>query len=167
MGKYITVDISGLNEFVDALGAAGKTEFKKELRLFMNGLAQQFLTMVQDYIIEKKNINTRLLLNSFHIGKIENEGFTIEVGSNVEYAEYVNKGHWLNPKGVDMRFVPGYWKGDEFIYTPGAKSGMMLKQNYVKGSHYWDDALRDIEKALPGILEDNIQNWINSYFGMG
>ena len=37
MGKYITVDISGLNEFVDALGAAGKTEFKKELRLFMNG----------------------------------------------------------------------------------------------------------------------------------
>ena len=166
MGKYITINISELGEFVDSLGEAGKTGFKKELSLFMNGLAQQFLTMVQDYIIEKKNVNTRLLLNSFHIGKTENQGFIIEVGSNVQYAEYVNKGHWLNPKGVDMRFVPGYWKGDEFIYTPGANTGMMLKQKYVKGSHYWDNALRDIEKALPGILEDKIQKWINSYFGM-
>ena len=52
-----------------------------------------------------RSVDTRLLLNSFSKGEqdnvfVLNEGsMTIEVGTNVKYAEYADKGHWLNPKG--------------------------------------------------------------------
>lgn len=114
---------------------------------------------------------TRLLLNSFHKGEDENvwrlsdSGLTLEVGTNVEYASYVNDGHWTCKKGEKMRFVPGYWSGNRFIYDSSAKSGMMLKQNWVKGAHYWESGLRILDKMLPGLIEAKLQQWINSYFG--
>lgn len=96
---------------------------------------------------------------------MSDSGLTLEVGTNVEYASYVNDGHWTCKKGEKMRFVPGYWSGNRFIYDSSAKSGMMLKQNWVKGAHYWESGLRILDKMLPGLIEAKLQQWINSYFG--
>ncbi|EKC51537.1 phage-like protein, partial [human gut metagenome] len=52
-----------------------------------------------------------------------------------------------------------------FVYNKNAKSGMMLKQNWVKGAHYWESGLRILDKMLPGLIEAKLQQWINSYFG--
>lgn len=94
-----------------------------------------------------------------------NEGsMTIEVGTNVKYAEYADKGHWLNLKGVNTRFVPGYWQGEHFIYEPGAKTGMLLKQKWIEGSHYWGDAVRCIEDMLPGLMEQKMEQWLQQFF---
>lgn len=169
-GEYVMVDISELNAFVKKLSGAGQGQFKKELRVFLEGLADDFLSLVQDEIIQRQVVDTRLLLHSFHKGdnnsvyQWSDGGMTIEVGTNLEYASYVNDGHWTNPKGVKTRWVPGYWEGDTFTYDPDAKTGMLLKQRWVEGTHYFDNALLLMEQMLPNILEEKMQEWLNSYF---
>ncbi|GAB5084987.1 HK97 gp10 family phage protein [Ruminococcus sp. 25CYCFAH16] len=160
-----------MKEFFEKCRRAGNGVFKRELSLFLEGIGLEFLRIIEDEIIRLKVMDTRLLLNSFHKGEDENvwrlsdSGLTLEVGTNVEYASYVNDGHWTCKKGEKMRFVPGYWSGNRFIYDSSAKSGMMLKQNWVKGAHYWESGLRILDKMLPGLTEAKLQQWINSYFG--
>lgn len=160
-----------MKEFFEKCRRAGNGVFKRELSLFLEGISLEFLRIIEDEIIRLKVMDTRLLLNSFHKGEDENvwrlsdSGLTLEVGTNVEYASYVNDSHWTCKKGEKMRFVPGYWSGNRFIYDSSAKSGMMLKQNWVKGAHYWESGLRILDKMLPGLIEAKLQQWINSYFG--
>lgn len=168
--KYVDFDTAGADKFFDALEAAARGGFRKELELFLEGLGNEFLRIVEDEIIRRKVLDTRLLLASFHKGDGNNlweltEGnLTLEVGSTLEYAGYVNDGHWTNPKGVDRRFVPGYWQGDRFIYDPTAEGGMVLKQHFVAGKPYFDSALRILDKMLPEFLDKKLQEWLDNYF---
>lgn len=168
--KYVDFDTAGADKFFDALEAAARGGFRKELELFLEGLGNEFLRIVEDEIIRRKVLDTRLLLASFHKGDGNNlweltEGnLTLEVGSTLEYAGYVNDGHWTNPKGVDRRFVPGYWQGDRFIYDPTAEGGMVLKQHFVYGKPYFDSALRILDKMLPEFLDKKLQEWLDNYF---
>lgn len=171
-GKYVSIEVSEFNAFLEKLKQAGQGQvFKKELKVFMEGIADEFLRIVQDEIIRTKTMDTRLLLNSFqksgdgNLYTLSDGGMTIEVGTNVEYASFVNDGHWTNPKGVKTRWVPGYWSGDRFIYEPGAKTGMLLRQKWVEGTHYFDSAIRLIEQMIPGIVDAKLQQWLESYFG--
>ncbi len=170
--RYVDVDTTDLRKFIDKVNKAGRGEqFKKELLVFLEGIADEFLRIVEDEIIRKKSVDTRLLLNSFHKGDdgnvyILNEGdMTIEVGTNVTYASYVNDGHWTNPKGVATRWVPGKWIGKHFVYDPGAETGMLLKQKWIEGSHYFDNAIHCMEQMLPNLLEAKLQQWAEDYFG--
>ena len=168
--KYVDFDTAGADKFFDALEAAARGGFRKELELFLEGLGNEFLRIVEDEIMRRKVLDTRLLLASFHKGDGNNlweltEGnLTLEVGSTPEYAGYVNDGHWTNPKGVDRRFVPGYWQGDRFIYDPTAEGGMVLKQHFVDGKPYFDSALRILDKMLPEFLDKKLQEWLGNYF---
>lgn len=168
--NYVDFDTAGADKFFDALEAAARGGFRKELELFLEGLGNEFLRIVEDEIIRRKVLDTRLLLASFHKGDGNNlweltEGnLTLEVGSTLEYAGYVNDGHWTNPKGVDRRFVPGYWQGDRFIYDPTAEGGMVLKQHFVDGKPYFDSALRILDKMLPEFLDKKLQEWLDNYF---
>lgn len=168
--KYVDIDTSEAGHFFEALGAAAKGGFRKEMELFLEGLGNEFLRILQDEIIRRKVMDTRLLLASFHKGgdnnvwELSDGGLTLEVGSTLKYAGYVNDGHWTNPKGVKKRFVPGYWEGDRFIYDPSAEGGMILKQKWVEGKHYWDSAIRILDKMLPEFLDAKLQEWIDKYF---
>lgn len=168
--KYVEFDTTGADRFFSALEAAAKGGFRKQLELFLEGLGVEFLRIVEDEIIRHKVLDTRLLLASFHKGHGDNlweltEGnLTLEVGSTLEYAGYVNDGHWTNPKGVERRFVPGYWEGDRFIYDPEAEGGMVLKQHFVEGKPYFDSALRILDKMLPEFLDEQLQKWLDEYF---
>lgn len=166
----IEIDLQGAREFFDALGSAAKGDFKKEMELYLEGIGNEFLRLVEDEIIRRQVLDTRLLLASFHkdheknVWELSDGGLTLEVGSTLEYAGYVNDGHWTNTKGVERRFVPGYWNGDRFIYDPSAKGGMMLKQKWVSGKHYWESALRIMEKIMPEMLDKKLQEWLDKYF---
>ena len=168
--KYVNIDTSDAGRFFDALEAAARGGFRKELELFLEGLGVEFLRIVEDEIIRREVLDTRLLLASFHKGDdnnvwdITDGGLTLEVGSTLKYAGYVNDGHWTNPKGVARRFVPGYWEGDRFIYDPSADGGMVLTQKWVEGKHYWDSALRILEKIYPELLDAKLQEWLDNYF---
>jgi hypothetical protein len=141
----LTIDTSELNEFFEQMKSAGNGDFKKEMMKFLEGLGNEFLSIVEDEIIRKDVTDTRLLLNSFkksgdgNIWMIEDDGMSLEIGTNVDYASYVNDGHWTNPKGVDTRWVPG--------------------------KHYWESAIRILDKMIPQLLEVKVQKWIDEYFG--
>lgn len=169
-GRYISIEATEMKNFIDKLSKAGKGQFRKDLLVFLDAIGEEFLRIVEDEIIRTQTVDTRLLLNSFHRSAEGNvftltEGdMTLEVGTNVTYASYANDGHWTNPKGVATRWVPGYWNGEHFIYQPGAKTGMLLKQKWVEGSHYFDSAVRIMEKMLPKLMEAKMQQWIEEYF---
>ena len=170
-GKYVRIDATELRRFVERLNQAGRgKEFEKELSRFLDAIAVEFLSYVQDFIIQAGSVDTRLLLNSFQksgegsVFIAQEGGLQIEVGTNVEYASFVNDGHWLNPKGVDMRWVPGEWQGERFIYQPGAKTGMLLKQKWIEGSHYFDDAIRLMERMAPQFMERKMEQWLGQFF---
>ena len=171
MATRVDVSLEGLSSFIDSLNRAAKGEFKKELELFLEGIGMEFLRITSEEIVRRKVLDTRQLLTSFDKGsegnvwRITDGGLTLEVGTSVKYAKYVNDGHWLNPKGVDRRFVPGYWDGDRFIYDPSSDEGMTLKQQWVPGSHYWESGLRILEKLYPQFLDKKLQEWMDNYFG--
>lgn len=150
---------------------AARGDFRKELELFLEGLGNEFLRILQDEIVRRKVLDSRQLLASFEKGNdgniwnMQEGGLVLEVGTSVGYAGYANDGHWTNTKGVERRFVPGYWEGDRFIYDPGAKGGMVLKQHWVEGKHYWESALRILDKIYPELLEEKLQGWIYRYLG--
>lgn len=166
----VEFDMSEFREFFQRMERAARGDFRKELELFMEGLGNEFLRILQDEIKRRKVMDSRLLLASFEKGadhnvwEISDGGLTLEVGTNVDYAGYVNDGHWTNTKGVERRFVPGYWEGDKFRYDPAAESGMLLKQHWVEGAHYWDSALRILDKIYPELLGAKLQEWMDSYF---
>lgn len=160
----IEVDISELENFFDKCSRISG-DLKVQLNAFLEGLGYEFLRVLQDEIISKGVVDTRLLLSSFQKGDKDNvwnlsEGsIELEVGTNVQYAKYANDGHWQN-----RRFVPGKWAGDRFIYDPGAKTGMMLTAKRVEGKHYWESGIKIIEAMLPKFLDAKIQQWLEQYF---
>ena len=162
----IEVDTSEMSDFFAKCKQAGSGELKKEFELFLEGIGMEFLRIIQDEIISKNMVVTRLLLSSFQKGEKENvweinQGdLTLEIGTNVEYAKFVNDGHWN-----DHRFVPGVWgNNNKFYYIPGEKTGIALRSKYVEGKHYWESGLKIIEKMIPGFLENKMQDWLNKYF---
>lgn len=170
MSGHIELDVSDFRRFFSRLKSAASGDFRKELTTFVEGLGYEFLRVLQDEIIRRKVMDTRLLLASFEKGgqdgvwTLSDGDLTLEVGTNVKYAKWVNDGHKANPDGVASRFVPGHWQGDRFIYEPGAKEGMVLKQQFIRGKPYWDSALRIIERIYPDLLEAKLQAWLDRYF---
>lgn len=169
--SVVEIDMSEFREFFNTVERAAKGDFRKEFEEFLEGLGNEFLRILQDEIIRRQVMDSRQLLASFtkgadgNVWKISEGGLTLEVGTSVEYAGYVNDGHWTNSKGVERRWVPGYWSGDRFIYDPGADTGMLLKQKWVEGKHYWESALRILDRIYPDLLEAKLQEWLDGYFG--
>lgn len=167
----IEIDVSEARAFFDAMEAAAKGGFRKEMEAFLEGLGVDFLRIVEDEIVRRDVTDSRLLVDSFHKGNknnvwdISDGGLTLEVGTVLDYASYVNEGHWTNKKGVAVRFVPGYWNGDHFEHDTNAKGGMVLKQQWVSGKPYWDSARRILERIMPEALDRKIQEWLDNYFG--
>ena len=160
----IDFDFKDFEKFLGKLRSAADGDWKKQFAVIMQELSVDFLRYVADEIERRKVVDTRKLINSFGVLDIRDAGLTIEVGTEIAYAKWRNDGHWTNPKGVAQRFVPGVWRGKHFIYDPNAKTGMVLKQQWVEGALYWDAAIRYFEKKMPGMLEAGVQKWLNEYF---
>lgn len=166
----INFDMSELKQFFQQMENVARGNFKEDFTVWLEAIGFDFLRVVQDEIKNRKVIDSRLLLDSFtkddsgNVWKMLDDGLTLEVGTNVNYANYVEKGHWTNPQGTAQRFVPGYWEGDRFIYDKNAESGMVLKQKWVEGKHYFESALRIYEIIFKESAERKLQQWINDYF---
>ncbi|MCD8216693.1 MAG: HK97 gp10 family phage protein [Clostridiales bacterium] len=165
MATQINIDTSEMRQFFEKLGGA-KEDFQKEMQQWLEALGNDFLTTVQEEIIRRQVMDTRLLLVSFQKGaegnvwSMTDGGLTLEVGTNVKYADWVENGHRQQPG----RFVPGHWSGDRFIYTPGASEGMVLKSSWVEGKHYFESAVRIIEVMMPDYMEAKMNQWLAKYF---
>jgi hypothetical protein len=170
MASNFKIDTRELDKFFKKFKKVASKEFKKEVATWLEAMGFEFLDIIQDEIIRTKTVDTRLLLNSFQKGngeniwKISNGGLTLEVGTNVEYALYVNDGHYTTKEGVLSRWVPGRWVGGKFIYDKNEKKqGMLLRRKFVEGSHYWDSAMKIYEKIFHKSLERNLQQWLDKF----
>ena len=168
--QYVDIDVHEMSEFFERLGnAASSGAFKRECKEFLESLGDEFLRIVQDEIIRREVVDTRIRLNSFHKGSegsiwsATDGGLTVEVGTNVEYASYVNDGHWTCSSGEKQRWVPGTWNGDRFIYDPGASTGMLLKQKWISGRHYWESAMRILDQMFPEMMENKMEEITEKY----
>jgi hypothetical protein len=163
--------IKGLDELIKKLDKAANGGLRKEMTLWLEGMGMEFLDIVQDEIIRTKTVDTRNLLNSFKKGdgdnvwELKSGGLALHVGTNLDYASYVNDGHNTISldSGKDRRWVPGYWEGDRFVYDPDAETGMLLKQQWVDGTGYWDHALVIFEKMFTKSLEKKVQQWLDTF----
>ena len=168
--SVVTFDMSEYREFFRRMERAARGDFRAEFELYIEAVGSEFLRILQDEIVRRKVIDTRLLLASFERGadgniwNLSDGGLTLEVGTNLEYAAFVNDGHWTNPRGVARRWVPGYWEGDRFIYDPQAKTGMALKQHWVEGAHYFEGPLRAFEPVFKASAEAKLHEWMQKYF---
>lgn len=166
----VEVDVSGLREFAEKAKSAGNGALHREMELWVESLGWKLIEIVQNQIIAFGAVDTRNLLHGFEKGSEEgvwttsDGGLTLEIGTKVKYARWVNDGHFTNPSGVTYRFVPGYVKGGKFHYDPSVDGGIMLRQQYVKGKPYWDNAIHILETAFPGYLEKKMQEWLDKYF---
>ena len=171
MATRVDIDITGLESFIDRLNRAARGDFRRELEQYLKALGTEFLRVVRDEIVSRQVIDTRQLLISFtegasgNVWTLDTGGLTLEVGTSVNYAGYVNDGHWTNKKGVKTGWVPGTWMADRFVYSPGSPDGMLLRQQWIEGRHYWEGGLHVIEKMFPKLLDKKLQEWMDSYFG--
>ncbi len=166
-GQYVEVNVDDLKKFNSKLHELAGSDLDRQLAEFLDAAGFEMLRVIEDEIIRLGAVDTRLLLNSFHKGSSDNiyeldeGGLSLKIGTNVEYAAFVNDGHWANPQGVERRFVPGVWQGGKFRYQSGASTGMVLHQQYVPGKHYLEHAVVIMEKMFPKLLERKLAQWLN------
>lgn len=159
------IDVSELEKFARSCEAA-KADLKPHAGKFLEEAGEDFLDIVQSAIQSAGNVDIGKLLDSFTKGGVENVwelntgGLTLTVGTNVEYAKWVNDGHGQQPG----RFVPGFWSGKRFIYDPDAKTGMILKASFVTGSHYFDKAVQVFEQMFPELAKSSFEQFFRRYF---
>ena len=68
MSKAVEINTKEISKFLKKLNTAAKKDFKKQISLWFEAMGFEFLRIVQDEIIRKGVVDTRLLLNSFDKG---------------------------------------------------------------------------------------------------
>ena len=119
------VEISGLDDFEKMLADAEKRQ---------RGAVNQFLAVEAELLLDKvKNetpTDTHELKNNW--ARSNPNGGMVVVYNNTDYADHVEYGHQQK-----KRWVPGVWKGKgkdkKFVYTEGAKTGVMLQEKKIPG----------------------------------
>lgn len=168
----MNADVSELRNFAARLAACATGSFKAEIAECMDALGQKFLTYVQEEIIARNVVYMRRLLGSFYKGgkdnifEIGDGGLSLEIGTNVEYAKYVEDGH-AQEIG---RFIPGVWNGDKFTFIKGAKdkgitTGMVLKAEWVPGKHYFMAAWWRWVYEKDELIKPHVLAWLRDMLG--
>lgn len=159
--------IKGLSKLNASLKEAASGGFSRQAAKWLEQSGQDFLDMVQGELISSQTIDTERLFSSFqkgdadHIWIAESGGLSLEVGSNLEYASFVNDGRWTT-EGDGVKWVPGYFQGARFVYDPASSTGMALKKKWVSGTGYWDNALILFEQVFAKSLEQKLRQWLKT-----
>lgn len=159
------IDVSQLERFARSCEAAA-ADLKPYAGEVLEDAGEEFLDIVQSAIQSAGNVDKGKLLASFtkggagNIWELNTGGLTLTIGTNVEYAKWVNDGHRQQPG----RFIPGFWEGNHFRYSPGAKSGMVLKASFVTGSRFFDKSVQVLERMFPERAENAFRQFFRRYF---
>lgn len=159
------IDVKQLEDLARGCEAA-RQDLKPYAAKMLDEIGEEFLDIVQEEIIKHGHVVTGELFKSFEKGgagnvyQLDAGALTLTVGTSVYYAKWVNKGHPQRPG----RFIPGIWDGKVFHYIPGAKTGMVLKANLVKGSEFFEQAKKALEKMFPEMTKKAFEQFFARYF---
>jgi hypothetical protein len=156
------VDLKGLDAFTKKLKQASSGDLKEQYNIWLEGMGLKFLDIVQDEIIRLGVTDTRRLLNSFSRGdgdcvfSISNTGLSLKVGTNVQYAQWVNDGHYVGSKKLTRKTKTGRKLALKNIKNWGGR------KKWIEGYHYFDISLLMFERIFTASLEKNLQKWLDT-----
>ena len=141
-------EVPGWKEFTERCqGVVDKFEEKK--LVLMNKMANICLSEISPLI----PVDTSRLVSSFQVGVVTpNEA---EMGTNVEYALYVNDGHVQHRRFLPISYLSAGGRG-KYI-QPGNTKGIMLKEKYIPSKHFLENGMRQAEPRLKTIGESFMQ----------
>lgn len=159
------MDVGQLEDFSRRCEAA-RADWTPYAGKMLEEAGEEFLDIVQSAIQSAGNVDKGKLLGSFtkggpgNIWELNLGGLSLTIGTDVAYAQWVNDGHKQQPG----RFVPGFWEGGHFRYSPGARTGMVLKASFVAGSHYFDRAVQVLQRIFPEMADRSLAQFFRRYF---
>lgn len=159
-------DFDGLAKKFKQLSEDGMNRI---LRNITEAVGEKLLNNVTDEINRQGLIDTSVMLNSFARGDDENAWewdvdrnvITLEVGSNLPYAKYLNEGYNIHKP----YFVPGTWENGTFKHNPNANSGFMAKPRTFIGRHYFDIAVKELEGGINQFIMERLEVELRRVFG--
>ena len=126
--------IEGWDDFVENFSKfVDKWADKKKI------LLQRMANIYHGEVIPHVPVDTSRLVDSI---TIFGEGIPhdfVEVGTNVEYALYVNDGHVQHKRFLPIRCLSAGGRS-KYVHSNNAK-GIMLKERYVAGKHYIENGM--------------------------
>jgi hypothetical protein len=164
------MELNNFNELASVFSSLTPSEIEKILSMILEELGETLLNYVIDEIYDQDLIDTGLMVNSFSRNEDGNvwewdtdrNVITIEVGSNVPYAKWLNDGYTMN-KG---HFVPGVWRNGVFTYDPSAKSGFYAKPRSFIGRHYFDFAVDHMKETMSDIITRRLKKELRRRLGL-
>lgn len=137
--------VEGWDEFVDNFEAlVDNWKAKKKI------LLERMANIYHGEVIPHVPVDTsRLVDNIFIFGDGIPQDY-IEVGTNVEYALYVNDGHVQH-----RRFLPAerLSAGGRAKYLKGGGKGIMLSERYVAGKFFMEKGMNDAKPRLNRLVD--------------
>ena len=152
-----TFEIEGWKEFTERCEKVVNRWESKKLVL-MQKLANICLAEISRFI----PVDTSRLVSSFQVGVVTpNEA---EVGTNVEYALYVNDGHAQHERFLPIQYISVNGKGltkgkiiekygEKYKGKKGGIRGILLKERYVAGKYFLEKGMKQAEPRLKTLRE--------------
>ena len=130
-------EVPGWEEFTKRCeGVVDKWEEKK--LILMQRMANIFLEETSPLI----PVDTSNLVSKFQVGEVTSE--VAEIGTNVEYALYVNDGHIQHRRFLPIKYLSSNGV-KKYVKNPkkgkSGEGGIMLKEKYIKGVYFLENGL--------------------------
>lgn len=150
-------EIPGWDEFVARCeGVVDKWEDKKKL------LLQKMANICLEEISPLIPVDTSNLVSKFQVGVVTPD--YAEVGTNVEYALYVNDGHAQHRRFLPIKYISVNGKGlnkteiiakygEKFKGKKGGIGGIMLKERYIPGVFFLENGMQSATPRMKRLGE--------------
>lgn len=145
MAEDFGFTVEGWDEFVENFGKlADKWDDKKAI------LLKRMATIYHEEVIPHVPVDTSRLVDSITIFMDGIPQDYIEVGTNVEYALYVNDGHVQHKRWVPAESLSA---GGKQKYLKAGAKGIMLSERYVQGKFFMEKGMNTAKPRLNNLVE--------------
>lgn len=151
--------IEGLDEFIERFSSM-IDNWEAEKRVLLNRIGTVIQAEIMLAISDKKLTDTSTLIGSFYVfvGGVDE----VEVGSNLNYALYVNDGHVQHRRAIPVSLLSrkGRDKGYRTVTGKSGKKFIILKERYIPGTYFLEAGVRN---AKPRIQKQG-DKWMKEMF---
>jgi len=145
-------EIPGFDDFMKRVEVVADKLDSKKMKL-----TGDLALIAQEEITPLIPVDTSRLVSSFQIGTVTPE--YSEIGTNVEYALYVNDGHVQHSRFLPATYLSAKGKRLYLKSQKGSKGdpkGIMLKEKYIPGKFFLEKGMKTAEPRM----KTKIESWM-------